>query len=205
MATRGRPPGFARDAVLAKAMLVFWDRGYDGTSIADLTGAMGINPPSLYSAFGSKEALFREAVALYERTENPEAERALTDESTAFEAIAAMLRSHATAYVNPSRPSGCMVVLGATVGVPANAAVRAHLRELRLRAQDAIQHRIECGIADGDVPPQADSALLAMYYTTVLEGLSMQARDGMGEAQLLRIVDCAMASWDSSLAIAARR
>ncbi len=88
---------------------------------------------------------------------------------------------------------------------PANDKVRAHLRELRLRAQDAIQHRIECGIADGDVPPQVDSALLAMYYTTVLEGLSMQARDGMGKEQLLRIVDCAMASWSSSLGVASTR
>ena len=196
MAERGRPRSFDRDAALRRAMEVFWARGYEGTSISDLTAAMGINSPSLYAAFGCKEALFREAVELYGRTEGAIAARALEKEPTARRAVEAMLRNNADAYANPARPPGCMVVLSAMIGSPESAEVRAFLARARRDAQEVLRRRLEQGIADGDLPRGADTAAMAAFYTTVLNGLSIQARDGAPAAELHAIVDCAMAAWD---------
>jgi AcrR family transcriptional regulator len=177
-------------------MEVFWQRGYEGASLSDLTAAMGINSPSLYAAFGCKEELFREAVALYDALEGEATARALHEEPTARAAVEAMLRGNADAYACPEKPSGCMIVLAATTCTPENDSVREYLAECRRSGQDALQRRLERGIADGDLPPGADTAALAAYYTAVLQGLSIQARDGASREILGAIVDCAMAAWD---------
>src|SRR5215475_3156896 len=111
MAERGRPRRFERTEALRRAMEVFWTRGYEGASMSELTAAMGINSPSLYAAFGCKEALFREALALYEAVNSGNAARALDSEPTARRAVEAMLRENAADYAAPGRPSGCMIVL----------------------------------------------------------------------------------------------
>ena len=196
MASRGRPRSFDRAAALRQAMAVFWQRGYEGTSLADLTAAMGINRPSLYAAFGCKEALFLEAVALYETEEGIATTRALQDEPTARAAIEAMLRRNADAYAAPETPAGCMVVLGAMLGTPECQAVREHLAAHRRQAQEDVRRRLEQGVAEGDLPAGTDTAALAAFYTTVLQGLSIQARDGASRQALSAIVDCAMAAWD---------
>jgi AcrR family transcriptional regulator len=195
MGERGRPRGFDRGEALKRAMAVFWARGYEGTSMADLTAAMGINSPSLYAAFGCKEALFREAVALYRATDGAPTQRALAEGATARAAIEAMLRDNVVAFSRPDKPGGCFVVLGATNCAPENEAVRDHLADHRKTTRADIERRLERGIADGDLPAGTDTAALASFYATVLQGLSIQARDGASRAALSSVVDCAMEAW----------
>jgi AcrR family transcriptional regulator len=175
-------------------MEVFWEHGYEGASISDLTAAMGISAPSLYAAFGDKEALFREAVALYETLEGSVTERALREQPTARGAIEAMLRENVRVYADPDKPAGCLIVLGATTWTRNNETVRAYLGGLRRQTEDAIRARLERGVADGDLPAGAPVDALAAYFATVLEGLSIQARDGASLDTMMAVVDCAMAT-----------
>lgn len=202
MSPRGRPREFDRDAALRRAMELFWERGYEGTSLDDLTRAMGIAKPSLYAAFGSKEALFREAVALYDATAGAEANRALREESTARRAVEAMLRGNAEYYAGRGTPSGCMIVLAAALGAPERRSVRDHVARLRCAMADTLRRRLERAIADGDLPRRAQPARIAAFYTTVMHGLSIQARDGASRKALHAIVDTAMASWDTVAGVA---
>jgi AcrR family transcriptional regulator len=199
MAERGRPRGFDRAEALRRAMEVFWEHGYEGTSIGDLTAAMGIRPPSLYAAFGSKEALFREAVALYEEAEGEPPLCALREASTARDGIEAMLRAHVRAYTAPGRPTGCMVVLAATTYTPSTAGIRDFLAEQRRQSIVAVRERLARGQAEGDVPPGADIDALAAYVMSVQFGMSVQARDGASREELSAVVDCLMAGWSALL------
>lgn len=195
MSPRGRPRAFDRDAALREAMYVFWRRGYEGASIGDLTAAMGINSPSLYAAFGCKEALFREAVGLYGRTHGGLTGRALAEEPTARESIERMLRDNARAFTEPELPSGCMVVHAATNFAVANQGVHDFLVEQRRGNNQSILDRIRRGQSEGDVGAEADADAMALFYETVLYGLSVQARDGVGAGELKSVVDSAMLAW----------
>jgi len=191
----GRPRGFDRDAALAAALRVFWMHGYEGASLADLTAAMGINRPSLYAAFGNKEALFAEALALYERQEGAPLERLIEEAPTAREAIAATLRHNARVYAREGFPRGCLIVLSLMVGTPESADVRRLLAERRRSGTDALATRIARGQREGDVAPDVDPARLAAFYTAVLQGMSVHARDGASGAELMAIAEAAMAGW----------
>ncbi len=196
MVERGRPRAFDRDAALRRAMDLFWARGYEGTTIGDLTAAMGINRPSLYASFGCKEALFEEAAVLYDRVESAEVKQAVAASPTARQAVEALLRLNARAFTAGDRPPGCLIVLSALLGTPDNAGVRDFLARTRRAGELELKQRIERGIRDGDVDPATDAGKLAGFYTAVLQGLSVQARDGADAAALDRIVDAAMAAWD---------
>ncbi|MFP2903746.1 TetR/AcrR family transcriptional regulator [Pyxidicoccus sp. 3LFB2] len=197
MTTRGRPRHFDRDAALRQAMQVFWERGYEGASLSELTEAMGIKAPSLYAAFGCKEALFREAVELYDSVGSGATNRALQEAPTARAAVEAMLRDNVKEYVTPGRPSGCMIVLAAVAGTAENEGVRAFLAKLRRKSTTALQRRLERSVSEGELPAGTDTAALAGFYTTVLQGLSIQARDGASLETMEATVDCAMAAWDA--------
>jgi AcrR family transcriptional regulator len=192
MAERGRPRGFDRAAALHRAMEVFWEHGYEGTSIADLTAALGIRPPSLYAAFGSKEELFREAVALYEETEGGPPLAALRDAPTALAGIEAMLRRHVRDYTHPDKPKGCMIILAATTYTPSTEGVRDFLAEQRRASTAAVRERLRAGRDAGDVPLGVDTGALADYVSSVQFGMSLQARDGAGAAELSAVVDHAV-------------
>ncbi|MGV0581087.1 TetR/AcrR family transcriptional regulator [Mycolicibacterium elephantis] len=197
MASRGRPRTFDRTEALEHAMEVFWQHGYEGASMSDLTASMGINSPSLYAAFGSKEQLFREAVAHYDQTLGATAAAELRDRPTAQEAIAAVLRHHAAAFCDPDKPRGCMIVLAATTCTERTRSIHEHLAELRIATEDAFRARIERGIADGDVPAGTDAATVAAFYNTVNHGMAIQARDGADQTKIAAIAEAAIASWDS--------
>lgn len=196
MAKRGRPRSFDRTVALERAMEVFWARGYEGASMADLTAAMGINAPSLYLCFESKEALFREAVAHYAATEGTLTMAALETAPTAREAIVAMLCGAVRAYTLPDRPPGCMIVTAAMTATEANESARQHLVECRQQAVETIRRRLDQGVADGDLAAGTDTEALAAFYATVLNGLSLLARDGAAPDKLNQVVTCALAAWD---------
>ncbi|NUS92213.1 MAG: TetR/AcrR family transcriptional regulator [Nocardia sp.] len=189
----GRPRGFDRDSALRAAMYLFWEHGYEGVSISDLTTALGIGPRSLYTAFGSKEGLFRESVALY----GSATPRPMDRHRTARDAVAAMLRERVDANLDPETPLGCMVVLAATYVTPDNAHVRDLLAELRAADRAELLGRLERGIADGDLAPDADLEAIASFYLTVLHGLAIRIRDGCTRADAQRVVDNAMYAWDN--------
>ena len=193
---RGRPREFDRDQALARAMHVFWRLGYEATSMADLRERLGLTQASLYAAFGSKEQLFREAVDLYRRTAGTTTLRALQEQPTARESMRAMLEDAARSFTKAGVPAGCLVVLGTMNCTAESKPVQDHLHALRLQTPKAIRDRLRRGQTEGDVPRGAPIEAMAHYYTTVLHGLSIQARDGASRKALMAVVDCAMAAWE---------
>lgn len=200
MTERGRPRSFDRAVALRRAMEVFWAQGYDGTSMSDLIAAMNVNSPSIYAAFGSKEALFREAVALYRATEGGRIWSAMTTAPSARAAIKSVLRASAEEFTRPGKPHGCLVVLGALHADDENEAVHQELQALRAENTKMLLQRLKRGVAEGELPEGPNWRAVAAFYITVQQGMSIQARDGASRKALLAIADCAMAAWDSLVA-----
>ncbi|WP_433562469.1 TetR/AcrR family transcriptional regulator [Nocardia sp. CA-151230] len=194
MGERGRPRGFDRDAVLRQAMVAFWRNGYEGTSMTDLTAAMGIASPSIYACFGSKEQLFREAVQLYDSIAGNPARLALEHAPGAREAVHGMLSTSADFYADPTTPPGCMVVMAARTAISQD--VQVYLADLRHGMQAAIAARLRRAVSEGDLPGEATVDTMAAFYTTVQQGMSIQAHDGATRADLDAIVAAAMAAWE---------
>ena len=198
MATRGRPRTFDPDTALRQALDLFWERGYEGTSLNDLAEAMGIASASIYACFGSKEDLFRKVMMLYGTTSGEPPRRALREQPTACAAIHEMLRATADEITRPDTPHYCMLILAAPTGAVENHAIREFLADLRRDMFTAIKDRLARGITDGDLTASAAGLdAIARYYTTVVQGLSIQARDGADRGELEAVITCAMAAWDT--------
>jgi AcrR family transcriptional regulator len=195
MAERGRPRSFDKDAALARAMEVFWAKGYEGASMAELTAAMGIASPSLYAAFGSKEELFRQALALYGATEGTEIWDSVTNALTAYEAVEGFLMQTARVFTRPGKPTGCLVVLSALHATETCETVRRELIRTRAQSVEDLAERLRQGVAAGEIAPDADVRAIAGYYVTVQQGMSIQARDGATHEQLQAIARAALAAW----------
>ena len=192
---RGRPLSFDRAAALEKAMHVFWERGYEAASIADLTAAMGITPPSLYTAFGDKQKLFFETVECYAQGSGSFWGRALAEEPTARGAIERLLREAAVELTQACHPLGCLMVMATTNCSVAAGHVQVTLAKQRADGVAVMQARLQRGIDDGELPASIDAGALANFYSTVYQGMSMQAKDGATRESLLASVDLAMRSW----------
>jgi AcrR family transcriptional regulator len=198
MATRGRPRTFDPDTALRQALDLFWERGYEGTSLNDLAAAMGIASASIYACFGTKEELFRQVMALYGATSGERPRRPLREQPSTRAAIHAMLRATADEITRSDAPHYCMLILAAPTGAVENHAVREFLADIRRDMFTTVRDRLVRGVADGDLTtPPAGLDAVARYYTTVVQGMSVQARDGATRAELEAVITCAMAAWDT--------
>ena len=191
----GRPRGFDRDDVLERAMRLFWERGYEATSVSELTAAMGITPPSLYTFFGDKRNLFLEAVERYQSGPGCFAIKALTEEPTAESSIRRLLLDAVVAFSRPDVPKGCMVVLAATNCAAESTDIYAALAARRRAAESAVRARIAQGKRAGELAQDADVDALAGLVAATLYGLAIKARDGASRASLRKIVLQTMRAW----------
>ena len=195
---RGRPRSFDREAALSQATRLFWLKGFEATSIADLTEAMGIGAPSLYAAFGSKEALYIEAlnyyVARYECFSWARFEAA----ATAREAVGSYLLDSAAALTGSfgDIPHGCMVTL-ASVGSEGHSELCELVRSERAAPLDRLKARLGRAVAEGEIPASVDIHALARFVQTVQSGMSILARDGTSRAELEAVAQTAMLGWDA--------
>jgi AcrR family transcriptional regulator len=195
MAVIGRPRGFDRDAALDAAMFLFWRKGFEAASMNDLCDAMGVRSPSLYAAFGSKEALYLEAVEHYVRTQGPPIWDRLDEGATARAGIEKFLIA-GTERLPKSRalPAGCMAVLAA-VGDEWPPAVARVVKKVRLEMLGRLRARLEDAVAKGELPPSTDVDGLSRFYLSIYQGMAIQARDGAAPADLRAVAAAAMAAW----------
>ncbi|WP_436762302.1 TetR/AcrR family transcriptional regulator [Streptosporangium sp. V21-05] len=193
----GRPRGFDADEALERAVLVFWEHGYEGASLATLTGAMGISTTSMYAAFGNKEELFRRALERY--TEGPSAYlvQAL-EEPTALGVATAILAGTVRTTTRPAHPHGCMGVQGALAVGDSGREVRDLLVSWRDNSHSLVRERFRRAADDGDLPPETDPGLLARYVTTLAFGIAVQAATGVGRDELQEVADAALRNWPLS-------
>lgn len=190
----GRPLSFDRGTALERAMLTFWRHGYETTSITDLTHAMGITAPSLYTAFGDKKRLFLEAVRLY-AGDSEETRRAIESAATAYEAARGLLVGATIAYTGETTPQGCLLASATASGSATSADVQAAVTAIRRGVIEHLRVRIVRDVADGVLPEGTDAATLASLVMTILQGLSVMARDGVARDALLAVVDTGLRVW----------
>ncbi len=196
MADKGRPRSFDRETALRAAMLKFWEKGFDGASLADLTAAMGINAPSLYAAFGSKEGLYLEALILYSGEVGVEIWSTLDKTPEVRRAFEQFLHATIDAYCQESVPRGCMIALDALHRTQSSDKVCTVLRNCRHANIEILKKRLERGIRDGDIAMSVNCEAVATFYATVQNGMSILARDGGTRADLTAAARGAMAAWD---------
>ena len=190
----GRPRTFCVETALDRALHVFWEKGYEGTSLSDLTAAMGISRPSLYAAYGNKEALFRKALDRYINGSVAFLRDAL-EEPTARAAAENLLLAAADGVTSPDNPRGCMTVRCALSSGEAADSVRLELTKRRADGETVLRERLERAKAEGDLPADSNPADLARYLTTVFHGMSVQAAGGASRDQLREVARTALKAW----------
>jgi AcrR family transcriptional regulator len=190
----GRPRAFDLDRALDAAMHLFWEHGYEATSLAMLREAMGLTPPQIYNAFTDKETLFRKALMRYHQTEIGFALDALSAPVPTGEAMRRLLYGAAQAYSRPDKPGGCLFVSGALAASPQAQAVAEELRTYRKASEAAIAERLAKGRAVGDLPQDISIERIAKYLAGVMNGMSIQARDGASVEELRDLAETALAA-----------
>ncbi|MES2013676.1 MAG: TetR/AcrR family transcriptional regulator [Pseudomonadota bacterium] len=194
---RGRPLAFNQDDALESALQVFWLRGYEGASMAELVDALGINKPSIYAAFGNKEALFRKALAKY--LAGPVAFiESVMHERTARKVAEKFLTGAAEFLTDHKHPMGCMIVQAALTCGKGSELIQQELIAYRKNLESSFEHRFELAKSQGDLPPDVQSADLAKYLATLHQGMSVQATSGASRDELLAIVKLALKNWPTN-------
>ena len=191
---RGRPREFDPDKALVSALQIFWQHGYEGASMAELTEAMGITKPSLYACFGNKEALFKKALDLYEREKLAYVKTAL--EAPSGKAVAQKLLEGALdTHCGAKDPQGCLGVISMVACSTEAPSLRDHIIARRASSEAAVVERLERAKAEGDLPDGVDPKALAQCLTTVMQGLSVKAQGGASRDEMQNIVDTFLAIW----------
>ncbi|OON82210.1 TetR/AcrR family transcriptional regulator [Streptomyces tsukubensis] len=190
----GRPRGFDADEALERAMRVFWEQGYEGASLTDLTGAMGITRTSMYAAFGNKEELFRKALERYTQGPASYGARALR-EPTALQVATAFLNGSVRATTSPGHPTGCLGVQGSLAAGDTGRTARETLVAWRNEHISYIRDRFRRAVDEGDLPEDADPEQLARYLMTVANGIAVQAASGATRDDLQQVADMALRGW----------
>ena len=192
----GRPRGFCPEEALETALQLFWRKGYEGTSMSDLTEAIGVNRPSLYAAFGSKEALFRKVLDRYTARYDPSLSAALARPTArgVAEALLCSIPAYACERAGPEA-AGCLLVQGALACSDESDAIRVELAARREAMVKALRVRFEQAQADGDFPADARPADMARYVVTVMNGMSVQAAGGAGADDLRGVAEVALGAW----------
>lgn len=192
---RGRPRTFDRQMALDAAMNLFWRHGYEGTSIADLTLAMGFTPPTLYAAFGSKEDLYREVIQHFLlRNERQRMDGALQQVS-AYSMLQYYLYAAAESFTDPNTPAGCMVATAALQCAVENQSIAQEVARIRRQMFMAFVERLDLAKSNGELPTTIDSLALANFYTAIVQGMSVQAIDGASCTALIAVADLALSTW----------
>ncbi|RFB79540.1 TetR/AcrR family transcriptional regulator [Methylovirgula sp. 4M-Z18] len=191
---RGRPRAFDRDVALATAARTFWEHGFEGTSIADLTEAMRITPQSLYAAFHSKADLYHETLQWYRSTFGGVRAEALEEEPDVIACFSRILFNTARHYARGGdQPLGCMIASAVLNCASENRAVGAYLADLRLQGRTKLQRRLERAVKEGQLRADTDATGLARYLAAIIQGMSVQARDGATEEDLRGLAHIAVA------------
>jgi len=193
----GRPRRFDANKALDAAMRVFWEKGYEGASLADLTRAMRIERPSLYAAFGNKEALFRKVLDRYACKVSAFVTESL-NEPTARAAVERLLLNGADALTSACSPAGCLMIQAGLSGGDDSKRICRELNRRRGEGETALRKRLERARREGDLPPDANPEDLARYVYTVSHGMAIQAKAGASRAQLHRIAETALKAWPTS-------
>jgi AcrR family transcriptional regulator len=195
MAVIGRPREFDRDAALEAAMLAFWRKGFATTSMNDLCDAMGVRSPSLYAAFGSKEALYLEAVEHYVGSFGPPLWDKLAEGATARAGVEALLLTATESLPESGAiPAGCMATLAA-LSDEWPAGIADVVRKIRVDMLGMLRSRLEAGVASGELPATTDIEALSRFYLGIFQGMAVQARDGAAAAELRGLAAAAMSAW----------
>ena len=206
MAQMGRPRNFDRDQAVDQALHLFWQHGYDATSLAQLKAGLGggISAPSFYAAFGSKEALFDECVQRYLSTYARVTECLWDETLLPRQAIETALRQSARMQCEDGHPKGCMVALGVmSAPSPENARVAHALTQSRLRTRAGIVACVERAIRAGQLPQHTQAPVLATVFDSFLQGVSILARDNVPHAVIDAAIDQLLMAWDVAASVVA--
>lgn len=193
---RGRPREFCTDTALTAALGVFWAKGYEGASMAELTAAMGITKPSLYAAFGNKEQLFHKALDLYELEKLAYTREALR-QPTARSVAEHIMRGAIDAQTSSCDPKGCLGVIGANACSAEAGTIKAEVIKRRESSSAALLERFRQAQRDGDLTGRVGPEALTQYLFTILQGMAVQAGAGATRADLESVVETSLAVWPS--------